>query len=58
MATEQEQLETEANDEVSMGGGSTDFPTVQEVDQSDIPHHPAADPEKETPNQADQPGVE
>jgi hypothetical protein len=54
MATEQEQLDPQANDEAGFGGVSTDFPKVQEVDQSDIPHHPAADPNKESPNQAGQ----
>lgn len=52
MATEQEEMETQSG-----SGTSTDFPTVQDVDQTEIPHHPAADPDKETPNQADQPGV-
>ena len=54
MATEQEQLDPQANEEalVNTEGVSTDFPKVQTPDQSDIPHHPAADPAAQTPNQA------
>jgi hypothetical protein len=56
MATEQEQLDPQANDEalVNTEGVSTDFPKVKTPDQSDIPHHPAADPTAQTPNQAGQ----
>jgi hypothetical protein len=54
MATEQEQLDTQANEQalVNTEGVSTDFPKVKTPDQSDIPHHPAADPNAQTPNQA------
>jgi len=34
----------EPQEQVDTGGAATDFPTVQTPDQSDIPHHPAADP--------------
>ena len=56
MATEQEQLNPQADDEalVNTEGVSTDFPKVKTPDQSDIPHHPAADPNAQTPNQAGQ----
>jgi hypothetical protein len=55
MATEQEQLDPQANEEASIGEGvSTDFPKAKTPDQSDIPHHPAADPNAQTPNQAGQ----
>jgi hypothetical protein len=56
MATEQEQLDTQANDQalVNTEGVSTDFPKVKTPDQSDIPHHPAADPSAQTPNQGGQ----
>jgi hypothetical protein len=54
MATEQEQLDPQANEEalVNTEGVSTDFPKVQTPDQSEIPHHPAADPTAQTQNQA------
>jgi hypothetical protein len=54
MATEQEQLDPQANEEglVNTEGVSTDFPKVQTPDQAEIPHHPAADPTAQTPNQA------
>ena len=54
MATEQEQLDPQANEEalVNTEGVSTDFPKVQTPDQSAIPHHPAADPTAKTPSQA------
>ena len=60
MATEQEQLNPQANDEalVNTEGVSTEFPKVKTPDQSDIPHHPAADPNQQTPNQVDQPETE
>jgi hypothetical protein len=56
MSTEQEQLDPQANDEtlVNTEGVSTDFPKVQTPDQSDLPHHPAADPTAKTPNQEGQ----
>ena len=50
MATEQEQLDTQAS--TTDEGFSTDFPKVKTPDQSDIPHHPAADPTAPAPNQA------
>ena len=51
MAKEQEQLDPQANDEalVNTEGVSTDFPKVQTPDQSDLPHHPAADPTQKNP---------
>ena len=52
MATRQEQLDPQADDQVTVGEGvSTDYPKVQTPDQSDIPHHPAADPTQSTANQ-------
>jgi hypothetical protein len=56
MATEQEQLDTQANEQalVNTEGVSTDFPKVKTPDQSDIPHHPAADPNAQTPDRAGQ----
>jgi hypothetical protein len=56
MATEQEQLNPQANDEalVNTEGVSTDFPKVKTPDQSGIPHHPGADPTAKTPNEAGQ----
>ena len=32
------------SDNVSFGSGAENYPTIQEVDQTDIPHHHAADP--------------
>jgi hypothetical protein len=50
MTTEQEQLDPQANDQASIGEGvSTDFPKVKTPDQSDLPHHPAADPTQKNP---------
>jgi hypothetical protein len=56
MATEQEPLDTQADDQalVNTEGISTDFPKVKTPDQSDIPHHPATDPNAQTPNQVGQ----
>jgi len=55
MATEQEQVDPQANEEASIAEGvSTDFPKVKTPDQSEVPHHPAADPNAQTPNQAGQ----
>jgi hypothetical protein len=56
MATEQEQPDAQANEEalVNTEGVSTDFPKVKTPDQSDLPHHPAADPTAQTPNQVGQ----
>ena len=56
MATEQEQLDPQANEEalVNTEGVSTDFPKVKTPDQSDIPHHPGADPTAQTTNQEGQ----
>ncbi|HYR64116.1 MAG TPA: hypothetical protein VET24_15980 [Actinomycetota bacterium] len=49
MATEQEQLDPQANEQASIGEVSTDFPKVNTPDQSNIPHHPAADPTAQNP---------
>jgi hypothetical protein len=50
MATRQEQLDPEADQQVSVSEGvATDFPKVKTPDQSDIPHHAAADPTQPTP---------
>jgi hypothetical protein len=56
MSTEQEQLDPKANEEtlVNTEGVSTDFPKAQTPDQSDLPHHPGADPNAQTPNQEGQ----
>ena len=55
MATEQEQLDPQANEEATISEGvSTDFPKARTPDQSDVPHHPGADPSQESPNQADE----
>ena len=56
MDTEQEQLDPKANDQalVNTEGVSTDFPKVKTPDQSDIPHHPGADPKAPTSNQEGQ----
>ena len=35
----------DAGDTASFGDGATDFPTIEVVDQSDVLHHPAADPD-------------
>ena len=55
MATEAEDMEgTEGGAEEASGSGTaTDFPTVQEVDQSDVPHHPGADPTGPDPHEGD-----
>ena len=55
MATDQEQPDPQANDEalVNTEGVSTDFPKVQTPDQSDLPHHPAADPTQKNPETAE-----
>jgi hypothetical protein len=56
MATEQEQLDPQANEQATVSEGvSTDYPKVKTPDQSDIPHHPGADPSQPSPNQADEP---
>ena len=39
----------EPQEQVDTGGTATDFPKVQTPDQSDIPHHPAADPTQSNP---------
>jgi hypothetical protein len=53
MAPEQEQQDPQGDDQPSAGEGvSTDFPKVKTPDQSEVPHHPAADPTQQTPNQA------
>jgi len=55
MATRQEQLDPQADDQVTVGEGiSTDFPKAQTPDQSDIPHHAAADPTQATPRHPSQ----
>ena len=52
MATRQEQPDPQADDQAAVGEGiSTDFPKAQTPDQSDIPHHAAADPTQPTPSQ-------
>jgi hypothetical protein len=58
MATEQEQLDPQGNEQAKVGEGATDYPKVQATDQSDVPHHPGADPNQQSPNQADQPETE
>jgi hypothetical protein len=56
MATEQEQLDPQANEQATVSEGvSTDYPKVKTPDQSDIPHHPGADPSQPSPHQTDQP---
>ena len=55
MATRQEQLDPQADDQVTVGEGiSTDFPKARTPDQSDIPHHAAADPTQATPRHPSQ----
>ena len=54
MATEQEQLDTQTSTEMGGGEFASDFPKVNTPDQSDIPHHPAADPTAPAPNQGEQ----
>ncbi len=58
MATEQEQLDPQANEQATMSEGfSTDYYSkVKTPDQSDIPHHPAADPTQQTPSHQSQAG--
>lgn len=54
MATEQEQLDPQANEQATVSEGvSTDYPKVKTPDQSNIPHHPGADPNQQSPNQAE-----
>jgi hypothetical protein len=57
MATEQEQLDLQANEQATISEGvSTDYPKVKTPDQSDFPHHPAADPTQQTPSHPSQAG--
>src|SRR5260370_4615602 len=52
MATEQEQLDPQANEQATMRDGfATDYYSkVKTPDQSGIPHHPAAEPTQQTPS--------
>jgi hypothetical protein len=54
MATEQEQLDPQANEQATVSEGvSTDYPKAKTPDQSDIPHHAAADPTQPSSNQTE-----
>jgi hypothetical protein len=49
-AETEEQGETQAGDATTQ---AADFPTVEVVDQSDVLHHPGADPDASDPNRAE-----
>jgi hypothetical protein len=44
MATQQEQLNPQANEQAEINEPRTDYARAQTPDQSDIPHHAGVDP--------------